>query len=297
MKRFNFNKGMLAVIIAAIAVVAIVAATSEKDNMSGAATQSGNCEWSWPQKVIIGGQTYPCPSDRSFCNYNKAKQGLVECCADHSPYRNCISASQYAGCTDSDGGSQYSVFGTVTGVQVGTTNTAVTFADSCYSDIKLVERYCNGEFATTTTYDCTRDGKVCQAGACVVKQGAFCKWEWPQKVVVNGKTYSCSYDKPYCNNDKTKQGIGECCASYGPYQNCAAQPPPSRGCSGTPTPCSEVQVKWHCKRHSGCYTEADGWYSFFYPGGEYHHCAGTASSCSAYSEKDKCEYNGCKWTN
>lgn len=50
---------------------------------------------------------------------------------------------------------------------------------------------------------------------------------WPQKVVVDGFAHSCGSGKNFCNFEKASQGIGECCATYGPYANCAAAGPRS----------------------------------------------------------------------
>lgn len=47
-----------------------------------------------------------------------------------------------------------------------------------------------------------------------------CDFVWPQRVIVDNITYRCGNQKPWCNNDKAQQGIAECCASAGPYQNC-----------------------------------------------------------------------------
>ncbi len=101
MVKSNFNGVLIAIVIAVVAVVAVVAATSgQKSDISGAATQTGNCEWSWPQKVVLNGAKYSCGSGRNWCNYEKAKQGIGECCKQHSPYRDCVSVgpAAVAGC-------------------------------------------------------------------------------------------------------------------------------------------------------------------------------------------------------
>ncbi len=48
-----------------------------------------------------------------------------------------------------------------------------------------------------------------------------CVWTWPQRVTIDGTTYSCGSGRNYCNSEKAALGIGECCASAEPYQNCA----------------------------------------------------------------------------
>ncbi len=52
-----------------------------------------------------------------------------------------------------------------------------------------------------------------------------CNFYWPQEVVVDGFAHQCGSGKNYCNNEKAQQGIGECCATYGPYANCASAGP------------------------------------------------------------------------
>jgi len=70
-------------------------------------------------------------------------------------------------CTDSDGGTIYDVAGTAT-------DSSGPIPDTCDSATVLREAICVGPFgatapyATTVTYDCSDDGKVCSGGRCIV---------------------------------------------------------------------------------------------------------------------------------
>lgn len=72
-------------------------------------------------------------------------------------------------------------------------------------------------------------GGVVVGGLLLPTQGfAFtvsCGFTSPQAVIVDGVAHVCGTDRPWCNNEKAPQGIAQCCAAAGPYQDCVTAGP------------------------------------------------------------------------
>ena len=109
----------------------------------------------------INGGTYAVGSSNrlqeSFCNDQRYMDGLNKEC-------NCVNGACVSiTCTDTDGGWNYNVKGTVTNFING-----ATYTDSCNSDGTLHEWSCNSGAVGNTVTTCSlhNAGDVCADGAC-----------------------------------------------------------------------------------------------------------------------------------
>ena len=75
---------------------------------------------------------------------------------------NCIGPTDYK-CTDSDGGKNYYVKGSIIDAL------GFTYSDMCMANNILLEHYCENNNATDEYYTCPND-YICQDGACIVSQ-------------------------------------------------------------------------------------------------------------------------------
>jgi len=97
-------------------------------------------------KCINGG------TPKSYCSQEVVK-GLVQECAENQ-FCKLGECRNYENCTDSDGGKNYAVKGTVK------TNDGATYDDLCKSDTVLVEYYCSSDnraFSEIKNCDCKDD--------------------------------------------------------------------------------------------------------------------------------------------
>ncbi|MFH1307431.1 MAG: S-layer protein domain-containing protein [archaeon] len=76
---------------------------------------------------------------------------------------------------------------------------------------------------------------------------------FPQIVKINNINYPCNEARPYCNFEKASQGIGQCCASYGPYSNCIYACTETWWCSSW-TACTNNQQTRTCTDSNNCGT-------------------------------------------
>lgn len=128
-------------------------------------------------------------------------------------------------CTDSDNVDYYKK-----GITIDTKSSweGYQWIDYCDGN-QLVEFYCkSNDNVELQKIDCEHG---CENGACKEESTQFydiaeCVWTWPQKVRYRGAEYSCGWIgwtwtyRPWCNAEKVKEGIAECCKSHSPYTNC-----------------------------------------------------------------------------
>jgi len=165
-----------------------------------AATVTCQSTSTWPQKVIYNGIAYSCGlGGRNYCNFDKAAQGVGECCANYGPYTDCVSVGP-AACTEN-----WSCWGwnaCVNGQQTRTctdSNHCGTVANRPAAT-KACDIACNATnnaaIAYGITYQCNEPGfGTCRAGGstascCSASAGGDCMVVYPKRIMVQGP-----YDK------------------------------------------------------------------------------------------------------
>jgi len=211
------------------------------NEFTGQTTRSVQCNFVWPQEVVIEGEIYKCPLNKPYCYNLGVPFGLAECCnwKEGKGYSDCESIRLFYEqeqtpieildepldsdpiteseeieqegyeiqefCDDPDG--VYQPHNKQTGVSSTINGKSI---DKCENNY-LVEYYCdtNTKEKKSEIYDCKNDREVCYGGACIK---AYCEFVWPQKIITSDKIYKCSLPNiPYCNVQEAAKGNLKCC--------------------------------------------------------------------------------------
>ncbi len=134
--------------------------------ITGASTyyDSVQCDWTWPQKVIVDGVSYSCDYNTPYCYSPGRSEGIARCC-DHSEsggYSNCVDVGPEQTCTETgDIGIDYFIKGEVDDSETSWIGSHWT--DSC-EDGKIIEFFCDSnDNVQLVEHECEYG---CTDGAC-----------------------------------------------------------------------------------------------------------------------------------
>jgi hypothetical protein len=152
-----------------VLAVLFLAIKASPETFTGAVTyDSVQCDWTWPQEVIIDGTSYSCDYSVPYCYSPGRSQGIAQCC-------NWNEASGYSGCVDigpepdaetctetGDSGIDYDTKGIVTDTETSWVGSQWT--DVCTGD-QLTEFFCDSnDDVQLVEHDCDYG---CENGVCL----------------------------------------------------------------------------------------------------------------------------------